>query len=84
MESSGWREVPVEAAETLRDGPQCLILSHEHVRSVSGRLRRQGLAPESPTPALLFFHDLRDKSLLSGHQVLDSSELLLLHTPLEF
>ena len=29
MGSSECREVPVEAAETLRDGPQCLILPYE-------------------------------------------------------
>ena len=33
------------------------------------------IAPESPTPAGVFFHDLLDESLLSGEQVLDSSEL---------
>ena len=77
MGSSECREALVELAETLRDVPQCLILSHQHVRSVSGRLRRRGIALGSPTPRVLFFHDLRFESLLSGHQVLDSSELLI-------
>ena len=72
MGSAECREAPVEAAETLRDGPQCLILPHQRVRSVSGRLRRWGTAPESPTPAVLFFHDLR---FAGGNQVVDSSEL---------
>ena len=44
------------------------------VRSVSGRLRRWGTAPESPTLADLFFDDLRDAG---GNQVVDSSELLV-------
>ena len=77
MGSSECREVPVERAETLSDGPQCLILSHQHVRSVSGRLWRRGTAPESPTPNKDFFHDLLDESLLTGEQVVDSSELLV-------
>ena len=72
--SSEYRKVPLEPAETLPDGPQCLILSRQHdiVGSVSGRLQRQGNTPESPTPAGLFFHDLQDAG---GEQVLDSSEL---------
>ena len=74
MGSSGCREVPLEVAQRLCDGPQCLILSHQHVRSVSGRLRRWGTAPESPTPADLFFHDLLCPG---GDQVTDSNELLL-------
>ena len=72
MGSSGCREVPVEAAETLRDGPQCLILSHQHVGSVFGRLRRRGTSPESPTRGVFFFHDLLYPG---GEQVVDSSEV---------
>ena len=74
MRSSECREVLVEAAETLRDGPQCLILSHQHVRSVSGRLQRQEIAPGPPTPNSFFSHDL---TYAGGEQVVDSSELLL-------
>ena len=76
MGSSKCREVPVEAAETLRDASQCLIQSHQHVGSVSGRLQRRRTAPKSPTPSDIFFHDLQDESLLSGEQVVDSSELM--------
>ena len=70
MGSSECREALVELAETLCDVPQCLILSHQHVRSVSRRLRRRGIALGSPTPRVLFFHDLR---FAGGNQVMDST-----------
>ena len=78
--SSKCREVPVEAAETLRDASQCLIQSHQHVGSVSGRLQHRGTGPKSPTPSGGFFHDLRDESLLSGNQVVDPSDLLIVRS----
>ena len=75
MGSSECREVPLEAAETMRDASQGLILSHQRVRTVPGGLQRRGTASESPTPSGDFFHDLR---YAGGEQVVDSSELLRL------
>ncbi len=76
MGYSECREVQEEAIETLRDASQCLIMSLQHVRSVSRHLPRRGVAPKPPTPNSFFFHDLQYDSLLSGEQVVDSSELL--------
>ncbi len=36
---------------------------------------RRGIAPKSPIHNGVLFHDLRNDSLLSGEQVVDSSEL---------
>ena len=55
MVSSGCREVPVEAAETLRHDPQCFILPHQHVGSVSGRLQRRGVPQSRPHLRYFFF-----------------------------
>ena len=62
----------METSETLGGGPQCLLLSLKHVRSVFGRLRHRGIASGAPTPTVLFFHVL---SCPGGEQVVDSSEL---------
>ncbi len=50
-------------AETLREGSQYLIMSRRHVRTVSGRLRRLGIVPESPTPSYIFFMICRTNQL---------------------
>ena len=81
MGPSECREVPEEAAETLPEAPgesrvpRSVYCDCPRTHEAFPRVRGLTQRPWAAQTELRFFHDLSYDSLLSGHQVVDSSEL---------